>query len=1100
MQFHYNAFISYKHAPADIAVAREVQHRLEHFRVPKAIRKKTGRQKIERIFRDQEELPITSDLGRDIVRALNDAEFLIVICSTSTKYSTWVPREIEQFLKTHDRNHVLTVLVDGEPNDVIPSILCEETVVTEDASGNATEQKQVLEPLSCDYRNMKTARRTEIPRLAAALLGCSYDELIMRARQYKMRRLAAFASAAAVLISVAIGYLIWSNRQIRSNWQQAEENRLLAEANYAQAEENRLLAETNYAQAEANLTQAYRNQSVYLANESLNETKSENRVLAVQLALAALPSEEHPERPYTAVAEFAMHKAIATYTIRDYTTYRAVWNMSTRGTIEDYLVDPDQRLAFAYDYSGYVYAWDLLGHRTLFARQTGRTIRSLHIVHVGSRLCIAVMGSDAILLLDGISGETIWTYSKESVSLLAAFVDHDRIFVIENIYRINEQWASENLLEVLELDPSTGAEIFQSSPSPFSFAQSVGSVAFDEQNGRLCFVTRTYTQYDELRCCSLDTGEIETYPLDPLFTSLFTIVPLSDGRIVLYGISDGTGAFSMNGMVMLEQTVLSVRCVDTRTGKTLWNSQFTSSALQYIRNRKSCFACETVDTYGAPHALTAAICGNEIFFYDQDDGSLFAQFKTDSEIVNTDFTADGSRLMIEQHNGHFVLYAPGSTSALSIDMFRKELLDAERFPASDGNWIYIVKAGGKRLQIYENIWDENLLPFDGAVSYGSVSLQGLAEEDRPIVMMSGQFSDSRRTFDLYDPDEKKLIRSFSTDFDSTFIDLIGVDASFRYLIVQTSSPSAIYTVDVESGTLTDSFDLKEQSGGTIFGDCIVLNDRLCFSLRCLENNVWKNRLLFLLVQPDGTFAYEKEIDVPDGYLSPAIMANDRQTMLTVYETDRDARPYAPSLYDPATDMWSYLDAALTDNPVSADASASGSLFAVSDKQKAVVCGSDGKPLYEISDNARTVFSVRFCKAEDAGAEEDLLLVLSRDDQYHLDRYAAADGRFLGSTSLDSELSSVQQTVWTFSDGELALLMDGTLNIVNLTDWTVCLSADNVVHYSPSRRMLYFQSPDNDYLMMFAPRYSVAELIEFGKRFLNGETLSESERASYGIDP
>ncbi|MBR1781770.1 MAG: hypothetical protein IJ751_10260 [Oscillospiraceae bacterium] len=54
MSVHYNAFISYRHAEVDSRVASEVQHRLEHFHVPAAIRKKTGMGKIERIFRDKE--------------------------------------------------------------------------------------------------------------------------------------------------------------------------------------------------------------------------------------------------------------------------------------------------------------------------------------------------------------------------------------------------------------------------------------------------------------------------------------------------------------------------------------------------------------------------------------------------------------------------------------------------------------------------------------------------------------------------------------------------------------------------------------------------------------------------------------------------------------------------------------------------------------------------------------------------------------------------------------------------------------------------------------------------------------------------------------
>ena len=68
-------------------MAKELQRRLEHFPVLAAIRKKTGKKRIEKIFRDKEELPITSDLNNYISQALENADYLIVICSTSTKES-----------------------------------------------------------------------------------------------------------------------------------------------------------------------------------------------------------------------------------------------------------------------------------------------------------------------------------------------------------------------------------------------------------------------------------------------------------------------------------------------------------------------------------------------------------------------------------------------------------------------------------------------------------------------------------------------------------------------------------------------------------------------------------------------------------------------------------------------------------------------------------------------------------------------------------------------------------------------------------------------------------------------------------------------------
>ena len=66
MTYQYDAFISYRHHAVDSAVAAEIQHRLEHFRIPRAIQKATGVRKISRIFRDKAELAITSDINEDM--------------------------------------------------------------------------------------------------------------------------------------------------------------------------------------------------------------------------------------------------------------------------------------------------------------------------------------------------------------------------------------------------------------------------------------------------------------------------------------------------------------------------------------------------------------------------------------------------------------------------------------------------------------------------------------------------------------------------------------------------------------------------------------------------------------------------------------------------------------------------------------------------------------------------------------------------------------------------------------------------------------------------------------------------------------------------
>ncbi|MBR4278390.1 MAG: toll/interleukin-1 receptor domain-containing protein, partial [Lachnospiraceae bacterium] len=69
----YDAFISYRHTPLDMEMAKKVHTGLETYHVPGAVKKKTGKKKIQRVFRDQEELPIGSDLNDNIAGALKES-------------------------------------------------------------------------------------------------------------------------------------------------------------------------------------------------------------------------------------------------------------------------------------------------------------------------------------------------------------------------------------------------------------------------------------------------------------------------------------------------------------------------------------------------------------------------------------------------------------------------------------------------------------------------------------------------------------------------------------------------------------------------------------------------------------------------------------------------------------------------------------------------------------------------------------------------------------------------------------------------------------------------------------------------------------------
>jgi outer membrane protein assembly factor BamB len=341
MELRYNAFISYRHHPVDIKVAEQIQRGLEHYRIPKAL-KKNKDMKLH-LFRDKEELPITSNLSGDITLALEKSDFLIVICSTHTKESLWVQREIETFLQTHDHSHVLTVLVDGEPYDTIPEILC-----SDERIDPVTGEKQIIpiEPLSCDWRvSRQKARQEELPRLAAALLGCGYDELRQREKQYRTRRLAAGLSVALAATVAFSGYVIHNSIQIR------RANEELEKANI---------------EIRRNLEEAQINHSQYLAGASTRKLEEGDRMQAIALALAALPEYEG-QRPYVAQAEKALSDAVGAYVSEK--EIAAVGCISCDALINYFEATDRRDRMFVYDQRDVLSVWDLKTYGKLHSVQ-----------------------------------------------------------------------------------------------------------------------------------------------------------------------------------------------------------------------------------------------------------------------------------------------------------------------------------------------------------------------------------------------------------------------------------------------------------------------------------------------------------------------------------------------------------------------------------------------------------------------------------------------------------------------------------------------------------------------------------------------------------
>ena len=208
----YIAFISYRHKPLDKKAAELIQKRVENYVVPKEYRERVGGKKLGKVIRDEDELPASSSLSNSITYALDRSKYLLAVCTPELPKSKYCEAEIRYFLETHDRDHVLAILVDGEPDEAFSPLLLH----TFDEEGNVTGD---TEPLAANFSspnhtiNHKAVRK-EIVRVYAALLGCPFDALWQRERRARTTRMIIAMGVCIAILLAFIGMVLNKNAEI----------------------------------------------------------------------------------------------------------------------------------------------------------------------------------------------------------------------------------------------------------------------------------------------------------------------------------------------------------------------------------------------------------------------------------------------------------------------------------------------------------------------------------------------------------------------------------------------------------------------------------------------------------------------------------------------------------------------------------------------------------------------------------------------------------------------------------------------------------------------------------------------------------------------
>ncbi|MBE5766857.1 MAG: TIR domain-containing protein [Clostridiales bacterium] len=563
MERSYIAFISYKHAPRDSAIAKRVHTLIENYVVPKTLRK--GSKKLGVVFRDEEELPISSDLTGSICTALDASKYLIVICSPEASQSPWVAREINYFLRNHDARNIFVILAGGEPQDVFPR---EVTHILNPATGEYEE----VEPLALDVRS-DTAEgafkklKVHIRKLYAAMLGCSYDTLVQREKSRRMKRLAMLVMLFAVVVSCFMGMLFAKNQELsRKN------DELTAAIELSMKRESQLLAKD--------------------ADEALQDGEI---MAAIQYAVEALHSETI-ERPYSAPAERALFSAIDIFAADADRRFLSKVSLEHHAPIEMMAYSGDGKFIYTIDLYGAVACFDSDSGEEVWNRQLRENEKETflpvnpQLLYDGQSGIIVCSYDDIITGLDAQTGGILWQHACENsieqglffdaASRKVAYVDEKYVFDVPN----GKYWYE---YRFMLLSAKTG-ELLHA--IPLMQTEELGSVAFPsgagtDSNGTFmdsdCFigtVVKTENDAEEslLYCIDLAGGAVRYIAAkapgqESNRYNHMRIFAARDNKVIVA--EGGLG--------------ITMRCFDPVSGALLWET--TDLPEEFVSNATECF-------------------------------------------------------------------------------------------------------------------------------------------------------------------------------------------------------------------------------------------------------------------------------------------------------------------------------------------------------------------------------------------------------------------------------------------------------------------------------------------------------------------------------
>ena len=204
--FKYKAFLSYSHK--DTRAAKKLHKALERFRIDKDLRGRDTKaglipKTLRPIFRDREDFSAGHSLTGQTLAALSASPFMILICSPAAAQSPYVNEEVRLFKQMGRTDHIIPVIVDGEPGH--ETLECFPPALRFLLNPDGTISDRPLEVLAADVREQGDGFTLALAKTTARLIGLSTDEVYKRAERARRRstRIRNGVIGALMMLSIA---------------------------------------------------------------------------------------------------------------------------------------------------------------------------------------------------------------------------------------------------------------------------------------------------------------------------------------------------------------------------------------------------------------------------------------------------------------------------------------------------------------------------------------------------------------------------------------------------------------------------------------------------------------------------------------------------------------------------------------------------------------------------------------------------------------------------------------------------------------------------------------------------------------------------------